>query len=35
VDSRAYLPAFCRKIVEEFAEGTHHRQRERAGANVS
>jgi protease I len=29
------LPAFCRKIVEEFAEGTHDRQRERAGASVS
>ena len=29
------LPAFCSKIVEEFAEGTHDRQRERAGANVS
>jgi protease I len=29
------LPAFCAKIVEEFAEGSHDRQRERAGANVS
>jgi protease I len=29
------LPAFCAKIVEEFAEGAHDRQRERAGANVS
>ena len=29
------LPAFCAKIVEEFAEGSHERQRERAGANVS
>jgi protease I len=29
------LPAFCRKIVEEFAEGAHDRQRERAGANAS
>jgi deglycase len=29
------LPAFCAKIVEEFGEGAHDRQRERAGANVS
>ncbi len=29
------LPAFCAKIVEEFGEGTHARQRERAGASVS
>ena len=29
------LPAFCAKIVEEFAEGAHDRQRERAGSNVS
>jgi protease I len=28
------LPAFCRKIVEEFAEGTHDRQRERTRASV-
>jgi len=27
------LPAFCRKIVEEFAEGSHAAQRERAGAS--
>ena len=26
------LPAFCAKIVEEFAEGEHAAQRERAGA---
>ncbi len=26
------LPAFCRKIVEEFAEGSHARQRRRASA---
>jgi protease I len=29
------LPAFCAKIVEEFAQGAHDRRRERAGANVS
>lgn len=29
------LPAFCARIVEEFAEGAHDRRRERAGANVS
>ena len=27
------LPAFCRKIVEEFAEGSHAAQRERAAAS--
>ena len=27
------LPAFCRTIVERFAEGTHDRQRGRMGAN--
>lgn len=26
------LPAFCRQIIEEFAEGPHDRQRERAGS---
>ena len=27
------LPAFCAKIVEEFAEGSHAAQRERAAAS--
>jgi protease I len=29
------LPAFCARIVEEFAAGARDRQRERVGANVS
>ncbi|HKH31752.1 MAG TPA: type 1 glutamine amidotransferase domain-containing protein [Gaiellaceae bacterium] len=29
------LPAFCRKVVEEFAEGTHERQRIHAEATAS
>jgi protease I len=29
------LPAFCPKVVEEFAEGTHERQRIHAEATAS
>jgi protease I len=33
--SPADLPAFCAKVVEEFAEGVHEGQRARAGATAS